>query len=258
MVQNTLPNTQSTVQPTAAPGSAQAAMQNLNPTRILARRGRDIMLIGALVLLGGLVAGAVTLLLVLVASSVIVTIFTVLTAILVIVGLGLIIRGLTYRKDNEIAREVGEALARDLDGRYTFIRNLSRGGLGYIDALLIGPPGALVFRVSDDSGVFLNEGSDWLERKDGQNFALSRKNYTRECVTDIYALRDYLKKRNLGDVPVFGVVVLTSSQTQVSTRQPVVPVAELRTLMLVIRRDYIAQDRINAETIQKTVDAVFN
>ena len=234
-------------------------MQNLNPTRILARRGRDIMLIGALVLLAGLVVGAFSLLVVVLSNSTLIdVIFLLITLVLIVAGIGLLVRGLTYRKDNEIARVVGDTLAKELDDQYVYIRNLSRRRLGYIDALLIGPAGALVFRVTDVGGIFLNEGSDWLERKGGQNFALSRYNFTRECVTDIYALRDYLARLGMAHVPVYGVVVFTNGQAQISTRQPVVPVAELRTLMVVLRRDFFAQARMPADQVKKAVDLVYN
>ncbi len=235
-------------------------MQNLNPTRIIARRGRDIMLVGALLLLGGLVvSGFGFLVLVIIASTLIGTIIAVAGLILLGVGVGFIVRGLTYSKDNEIARVVGDLLGKELDAKYVFIRNLSRNRLGYLDALLVGPPGALVFRVTDIGGIFLNEGADWLERQGGQSFALSRNNFTRECVTDIHALRNYLARRGLSDIPVYGVVVFTNGQAQISTRQPVVPVAELRTLMVVLRRDYLAeQNRIPDDKMRATVDAVYN
>jgi hypothetical protein len=234
-------------------------MQNLNPTRIIARRGRDIMLIGSLLLLAGIVVcllGAFVL--VLFSSPIFGTVVIVVGGAILLVALGFILRGLTYRRDNEAARIVGDFLARELNQRFVYIRNLSRPGLGYIDAVLIGPPGALVFRITEDNGNFLNEDSDWLERKDGKDFEISRKNYTRECVTDIYALRSYLTKRNLADVPVYGVIVFVGQQVQLATRHAVVPIAELRTLMVVLRRDYLAQpERVPDAKVTAAVDAVF-
>lgn len=235
------------------------AMQNLNPTRIIARRGRDMLLIGALFLLGGLVvAGFALLVLILTGSNLIGFLFGIIGLALLIAGIGFMVRGLTFRRDNEIARVVGDTLVRELNEKFTFIRNLSRSRLGYLDALLVGPPGALVFRVTDVSGIFLNEGTDWLERKGGATFTLSRNNWTRECVTDVYALRNYLSRRGMGDIPVYGVVVFTNAQAQVSTRQPVVPVAELRTMMVVLRRDYLAANRITDEQVQAVIKAVYD
>jgi hypothetical protein len=71
-----------------------------------------------------------------------------------LVGGALIVRGLTLPSDNPAAAYAAEVLARGLDYRYTFIRNISRFGLGYIDAVLVGPNGALVFYFVDRSGGF--------------------------------------------------------------------------------------------------------
>ncbi len=233
-------------------------MQNLNPTRIVARRGRDMMIIGALLLMVGLVMGGFGLIMLLVLMSTpLGVIFFVIAFLLLAGGFGALVRGLTYRMENNPALAVGEVLGRELDQRFTFIRNINRRGLGYIDAVLIGPPGALVFRIYEKEGIYLNEGADWLERKGGQTFVLSRLNVTRECVTDIYALRDYLAKRGLSEVPVFGVVVFSNPQAQISARQPVVPIAELRTLTTVLRRDYLAEDRIDPAKVDATVQAVY-
>lgn len=232
-------------------------MQNLNPTRIVARRGRDMMIIGALLLMVALVSGGCGLVVLLLLSSSLGWIFLLLGLIVLIVGTGILVRGLTYRKENLPALAVAEVLARELDASYTFVRNVSRRKLGYIDAVLVGPPGALVFRIVDMPGIFLNEGSDWLERKGGQTFVLSRMSPTRECVTDIYALREYLAVRGLSSVPVFGVVVFTSPQVQLSARQPVVPIAELRTLTTVLRREYLLEDRIDAKAVESSVQAIY-
>ena len=233
-------------------------MQNLNPTRIVARRGRDVLIIGAVLLMVGLLSGGCGLVVLLVLSSTpIGMFFLILGLIILVVGIGFMVRGMTYRTENLPALAVAEVLARELDASYTLIRNVSRRNLGYIDAVLVGPPGALVFRIVDKPGIFLNEGSDWLERKGGQTFMLSRMSPTRECVTDIFALREYLARRGLSSVPVFGVVVFTSPQTQLSARQPVVPIAELRTLTTVLRRDFLLEDRIDAKTVESTVAQIY-
>jgi nuclease-like protein len=233
-------------------------MQNLNPTRIVARRGRDMMIIGALVLMAGLITGGCGLVaLLLFSSTTIGFIFFLLGLLVFAVGAGFLIRGLTYRKENLPALAVAEVLSRELDSHYTLIRNVSRRGLGYIDAVLVGPPGALVFRIVEQPGIYLNEGADWLERKGGHTFELSKLNATRECVTDIFALRQYLERRGLAAVPVYGVVVFTHPQVQISARQPVVPVAELRTLTTVLRRDFLLEDRIDQKTVDATVQAIY-
>lgn len=233
-------------------------MQSLNPTRIVARRGRDTMVLGALILLGGLVVGGLGLLVLLLFSSqTFGIIFLLLAVLVVLVGIAFMVRGLSLRMENEAALVVAEGLARQLNARFTFVRNISRRGLGYVDAILIGPPGALVFRIVDQPGIFLNEGADWLERRGGRPFMLSRLNATRECVTDVVALRKYFAQRQLGQVPVFGLVVFTAPNVQLSARQPAVPIADARTLPQALRVEYLVQDRIDAATVERAVNAIY-
>ena len=79
-------------------------MQSLNPTRIVERRGRDVMIIGALLLLGGLVVGGIGFFLgVLFNSGIVTLIITGLGVIIVLVGIGFMIRGQTYRIENNLA-----------------------------------------------------------------------------------------------------------------------------------------------------------
>jgi hypothetical protein len=237
-------------------------MQSLNPTRIVQRRGREVMIIGAFVLMASLVVCACSVFLFLVPifsnlSNLVGYVGIGAGIIVLLVGVGVMVRGLTYRTENLPALAVADVLGRELDDRYTLIRNVSRRGLGYIDAVLVGPPGALVFRILDQPGDFSNEGADWLERRGGRTYVISKLNPTRECVTDIYALRKYLARLGLGEVPVYGVVVFTNSQTQLTSRQSVVPIAALRTLTTVLRRDYLAEDRVDPQTVESSVQAIY-
>jgi hypothetical protein len=232
-------------------------MQSLNPSRFVARRGRDLMIIGSLCMLAGLVACGIGIFVgLLFSSGTLAVIFLAFGVLLVVIGLGVLIRGLTLRKDNEPALILTDVLKDQLDGRYTLLRNLSRSDLGYIDAVLVGPPGVLVFRLVDTPGSFSNEGADWLERRDS-GFVLSRLDATRDCVTDVYALRDYLGKRNLTTVPVYGLIVFTAPEVQLTARQPVVPIADIRTLMTALRRDFLAADRIEGRAVEAVVRLLY-
>jgi hypothetical protein len=233
-------------------------MQSLNPTRIVQRQGREIMILGAFIMIAGLLAcGCSLVAFLLFNSSIFGYILLAIGGIVVLVGIGFLVRGLTLRTENQPALAVAEVLGRDLDDRFTFIRNVSRRGLGYIDAVLVGPPGALVFRIVEKPGIYRNEGSDWLERRSGQTFVLSQLNPTRECVTDVYALRRYLAKHNLSTVPVFGIVVFTDPRVELAARQPIVPIAELRTLTTALRRDYLTEDRIDGDTVAAAVKVIY-
>lgn len=237
----------------------QLPMNNLVPSRMIQRRGRQAMLLGALVLLGGLALGAVSVFLIVLPAipPVLSVLFFFIAVAVVVFGVALLLRGIFLRSDNEPAQQVGEALSRMLGKDYTFLRNISRPGLGYVDGILVGPPGALVFRIHDDPGMYLNEGADWLEQKEGRSYALSRLNLTRECVTDVLALRKYLAARKLTQVPVYGIVVFTHPQAMIKARQNAVPIATLSTLPEVLGADFLRENRIDAPTAQATVKAIF-
>jgi len=237
-------------------------VQNLNPIRVVARRERDVMLLGALLLIGGLVLSAFSVLLLLVilppSAEIIGILLVLIGLIIVIAGIVLVVRGLTYRRDNEEAKQVGDILGRDLDQRFVYIRNVGKRNLGYIDALLIGPPGALVLRITNATGSFLNEGQDWLQQEAGGRSLKLRHNFTREAITDVHALRDYLAAKGLDNVPVYGAVVFTEQNVQIATRQPVVPVAKLDTLRTVLQMNYLAKDRISQDVVKQAVDIVYS
>ena len=167
-------------------------------------------------------------------------------------------RGLTLDKDNETAYQVGEAMKSILDERYTFVRNVSQRGLGYIDAVVIGPPGALVLRIVDHNGFWRNEKAEWLVKdpRSGKMKA-APSNPSRECARDVYALRKYLAKRNLTKIPVYGAVVFHSSNLTLQGAGPVVPITETHRMYDILKRDYLADDtRINPTLARETINAL--
>src|SRR5579871_91203 len=76
---------------------------------------------------------------------------------LLIVAVALAIRAFTWKTDNDLAMITGRFLAQYFDDRFTLIRNVSKREIGYVDAVLLGPPGVLVFRILDTEGNFSNE-----------------------------------------------------------------------------------------------------
>lgn len=239
-------------------------MQNINPTHNRNRRALFYLgILGFPLLLGGCTA---------VASIVLLSQFPAFgdttTAVMVclgilalpaIIGGGIAVyRGFTLAHDNDVAREVGESLRPYLDDRYTFIRNVSRRGLGYIDAVLVGPPGVLVFRTVTYNGTWRNELAEW-KIKDPKSGKLkpASTNPSRECARDVYALRKYLAKRKLDNVPVYGVVVFHSSNLVLQGAGSVVPIAETRRLYEILQRDYLAdENRITPQLAKSTIAAI--
>ena len=175
-----------------------------------------------------------------------------------IIGGGIAIyRGLILTRDNELALQIGEELKPYLDERYTFIRNVSRRKLGYIDAVLVGPPGALVFRTVDYTGTWRNELSEWKVKDKNGDIKSAPSNPSRECARDVYALRKYLGKRKLNDVPVYGIVVFHSQQLTLQAAGAVVPITETHRMAEILKRDYLADDRrIDAQLARETITAI--
>lgn len=244
-------------------------MQNINPSKNVNRRGRFYVVMGIFVLLGGLISAALAALLFVLpllgdALSSPVAICLVAVGIpLTLAGIGLAGRGLTLQKDNPIAYEVGEALKRTSlgdDARYTYIRNISRRGLGYIDSVLVGPPGVLVFRTVNYTGSWLNERAEWRHRTENGDIKNANTNPTRECARDVYALRKFLKKQNLEKVPVYGIIVFIAppERIRLQAESPVIPVAELDTLFRIMSQNYLETERINSSIIRATVDTIID
>jgi hypothetical protein len=175
-----------------------------------------------------------------------------------VVGVVVVVRGVTWRGENEQAKMIGRAIAPNLDERYTFIRNVNKFGLGYIDAVLLGPPGVLVFRVLSDEGSFLNEGSSWAKKnRNGEYMPLSY-NPTTQCLTDVRSLAEFYERRGILNPAqiVFGVVVFTHDPSRVELRvqQPEVPVAHINTVLNTLATTYFAQERLDARAVKRLVD----
>jgi nuclease-like protein len=239
-------------------------MENIAPLRALNRRSTQLLQLGFVILAIGAFVTVVSLALgtirLLPPSHPLYDLYTLVANILfwagliiLALGIAMIIRALTRRKENDLALMTGDVLAKSgqFDRSYTFIRNINRSGLGYIDAVLVGPPGALVFRILGDEGAYGNEGANWLKQNAKGEWVPFRTNPTREAIDDIQSVRQYLGKHKLGDVPVFGIVVFTAEPNSVQffPKEPVVPVSLLHELVDNLGQHYLAKtDRISPQT----------
>lgn len=178
---------------------------------------------------------------------------------LLVIAVALAIRAFTWKTDNDLAMITGKFLAQYLDDRFTLIRNVSKRQIGYVDAVLVGPPGVLVFRILDVEGSFANEGANWLHRQPNGELVPARINPTREAVDDIRKVREYLDNKQIPNVPVYGVVVFTKPEQRVplSARDPLVPPSHLQSLVNNLRPNYLAKDRIDAPTVVQIVRVLY-
>lgn len=179
--------------------------------------------------------------------------------VLLLVAAGMLIRAFTWRTDNDLAMMTAQALAPQLDDRYTLIRNVSRREIGYVDAVLVGPPGVLVFRITDVEGDWANEGGNWLIRKPSGEFLPAPFNPTQEDLVDIKKVDEFLKMRGQQNVPIYGVVVFTKDERRIrlSARESVVPITHLHMLMVNLQNNYMAQERINMNVVTQVVKTLY-
>ncbi|MCZ7541342.1 MAG: NERD domain-containing protein [Anaerolineae bacterium] len=237
-------------------------MQNINPSQNITRRGRYYLFLGGLAFFSGAIAIALGVLFIFFPlwDSFIFDLFQILLIVVgvvaLVVGLGLVYRALTLQKDNPLAYAVGEGLGQFLDERFTYLRNVSKRRVGYIDAVLVGPPGALVFRITDYAGTWINERAEWINQTRDGKLRGAKTNPTREVVRDVVALRRFLARRGLENVPIYAIVVFTSPNVRLSADGPVVPICEIPTLYQIMRRDYLTDDRITPQMAQQTVSAI--
>lgn len=246
-------------------------MRNIVPARTLERRSRRLLVGALLFALFGLFVASIGFFLF--AIELVVPSnpdFGVYDAVRrVIVGLGvliiftaiaLVIRAVTWRMDNKLAEKTADALQEFLDDDYVFIRNVSKLKLGYIDAVLVGRNGVLVFRITDRVGTFFNDKGHWLRQRDRGDWQTMRWNPTREVVADVDSLRQYLADKDLPDVPIFAVIVFLNDRplTQISAQEPVVRAMYAHELAYELNDTYFARQRIDQATVRRIVHILMN
>lgn len=233
-------------------------MRNVAPSRALVRRSRRLLEIAFVVVAIGIFLAIVGLALYAVPLTASTsstfglynlgrTVLFIGGVFLGVVGVILAIRAFTWRTENDLALITGQYLEQYLDDQYTFIRNISKRSVGYIDAVLVGPPGVLIFRIVDYEGAFLNEAGRWLKADTKGEWRPMVTNPTKETVEDINSLREFLARNDLRDIPIFGVVVFLKDDpaVQLALKDPVVPATHLSSLHTRLQNNYLAKERID-------------
>lgn len=246
-------------------------MRNLAPSRSLTRRANQRKMIAFFMGAIGFFVLAIGLLLLLIPfaapGSPSYATYQLIDTLIILAGIALIVtaiviavRAFNYRKDNDLALAAGNFLAQFLDDRFTFIRNLNSRETGYIDAVLVGPPGVLVFYILDVTGAWANEGSDWLKQDSAGQWLPAQVNPTFEAVADVRRMREYLAKRDLSEVPVYGLIVFLTEPPALSVvaKNPVVPLTRLPSVVDTLRDNYFAKDRIDAGRVNAIVDMLYS
>ena len=171
----------------------------------------------------------------------------------------MVLRAITWKTDNALARQVGEQLAACLDRQFVFIRSISKGTIGYVDAVLVSKHGVLVFRISNRKGLYFNEKGQWLARRHKGEWKPMRWNPTRDVIEDVMNIREYLDDYQLAGIPVYGVVVFIQPppMTQLTVQEPTVPVLHASQLADGLQDSYFARDRLDAKTVQEIVNLLY-
>ncbi|MFN8375178.1 MAG: nuclease-related domain-containing protein [Anaerolineae bacterium] len=246
-------------------------MRSVAPTRSLARRSRRLLQIAAVVVLGGIFLFFVSLMLYVINFVVpsnpgyafyntMRGVLLFLSIAIALIGGVLALRAVTWKRDNSLAIRVSEVLAPRLDDRYTFIRNVSKLGLGYIDAVLVGPPGALVFRVLDSEGSLLNEGPNWVKKNRSGEYVPMMLNPTKEALDDIKGLGEFCARRGIAQVPIYGVIVFTKEPPLVTLKSnnPTVPSSLTSGVVEALVDSYFAAERLDTNAVQKIVKLLYD
>lgn len=248
-------------------------MRNMVPARTLVRRSRNLALLAIFIVVLGILA--------IIMSSFMnsvplvvsdnpnygfyqfaITALMWLGAILILISILMFVRAFTWKRDNPVAEQVGAILESELnlDDRYAYIRNLSRFSIGYVDAVLVGPPGVLVMRITTRGGVYFNQGAKWSKQHDKDKWSALRWSPSEEVVSDVKKIREFLQTRGLSQIPVFAVVVFTEDAplTRVTTEKPVVPVMQPFEMTYSLENSYFSKrDRLDQLTVNNVIKTLF-
>lgn len=167
--------------------------------------------------------------------------------IAVILGIAAIVRGVTFKRESPLIERVAAVLAGAFGDEYVFFRGLNTLRLGYIDAVLVGPPGVLVFRIVEGSGTYLVENDRWLRPGRAGDWIPAKINATQECMVDMRAVRNHLVRRNAPTENIFGVAVVVGD-ARITEKSSVLPSVTVDQLISRLAAGYMAKQRIDAST----------
>ena len=248
-------------------------MRNLVPQRVLARRSQDFIYGGGLLVVIGIVLDILGIALAIIPLQVpsnpgygtytfLRAAMMALGAVLILVGIGLIVRGLTWKQENPLAEQVGAALKDTFDDNFVFIRNVSKLSLGYIDAVLIGPPGVLVLRITNREGVFFNDATRWMRLIEDDRWSALDWSPTEEVQSDMRRLRQWMNKRGIHEVPMHGAILFVQEYplARINQKPPVkVPAVHIGDFRKALEATYLAeQTPVQPQVLRRLTQLILN
>lgn len=159
-------------------------------------------------------------------------------------GAAAIVRGVTFKRESPLTERVAAVLAGALGDEFVLFRGLNTLRLGFIDAVLIGPPGVLVFRIVAGSGTYLVEGDRWLKPGRHGGWVPAGINATQECMVDMRAVRNHLARKGVPTEFIFGVAVVVGD-ARITEKSSVLPAVTVDHLVQRLGAGYMAKKRID-------------
>lgn len=165
----------------------------------------------------------------------------------------------TKQKMADGVRPLLRILQPILDNRFALIHTLTvPGRREKVDALLVGPHGALVMILDPSLGRYRCLGDNWyVWDKKANNFLTAEENPMRELKQGQHLIETILSAQGLGTtVPVDGVVVFVSPKLQLEHMEPIVKLIEFNEIKAFATQLAATPVYIEQREIEKTL-AVF-
>lgn len=153
----------------------------------------------------------------------------------------------TFRQGERGEEAVVKELARLLDKRWTIYRNLQLpDAKSDLDAVIVGPSGALVVEIKAFSGSFKLNGDRWNYRHAGNWHKTNSP--VRQAIWNKDRLQDHLRSQKMEWLPVFALFVLGREPEYIHIHEPAIPVGRLGKLGEALN-DYLQQPALASEQI---------
>ncbi|MCY4008591.1 MAG: response regulator [Anaerolineaceae bacterium] len=172
-------------------------------------------------------------------------------------GLWFLLRANQRRKtDDLLAQEVFQTLARNLDARFSFISSSQIRSVCGIDALMIGPPGLLIFKFLHLNGQLYQERGHWLTQNRKGELIPLKNNPTQELLSDMNHIQQRLDGQGLSDFPIFGAILSLndSDQLQYHANEEIFPLVFAPSLNERLKQSYFFRDRITLRAAGKLLE----
>lgn len=172
-------------------------------------------------------------------------------------GLWFLLRANQRRKsDDLLSQDVFQKLSRQFDARFTFVSRGQLRNMRGIDALMIGPPGLLVFKFLHHRGHLYQERGHWLmQNRKGELIPL-KNSPTKELISDINRIQHRLLGKDLADFPMFGAILSMNDadQLQYHANEEIFPLVFAPAMHERLKESFLFRDRVTLRAVGKVLE----